>query len=153
MKESQLFKVLIAVVICLFLGFLSGYSTVTSVESWYGTINKPSFNPPNWIFGPVWSVLYVFIGIVFGRSWHKSDHRGLTLMAAQFFINLIWSPIFFGLQQPGFALIVIVILVLLIAACIRHYLISDRPSAFLLIPYMMWVSFATVLNGAIFYLN
>jgi tryptophan-rich sensory protein len=153
MKNSLILKIFIAVFVCLGLGFLSGYSTTGAIEGWYATINKPSFNPPNWIFGPVWSVLYIFIGIVFARSWHNQDTKGLKLMATQFIVNLIWSPVFFGLHQPGLALMIILALIVLICLCISHFWKRDKISAYLLVPYLMWVSFATILNASIFYLN
>jgi tryptophan-rich sensory protein len=153
MKDSLILKMLIAVFICLGLGFLSGYITTGAIEGWYATINKPGFNPPNWIFGPVWSVLYIFIGIVFARSWHNHDTKGLKLMATQFIVNLIWSPVFFGLHQLGLALVIILLLIVLIYLCINHFWKSDKTSAYLLVPYIMWVSFATLLNASILYLN
>lgn len=153
MKKSFVLKTIASVSACVLLGFLSGYSTPGAVDGWYATINKPSFNPPNWIFGPVWTILYICIGVVFARSWHFKDYSGLKLMLAQFFVNLVWSPVFFGLQQPGLALGIIIALILLIVLCIRHFWGKDKISAYLLIPYLLWVSFATLLNASIFYLN
>jgi len=157
-KSSLLTKVAICVTLCMIAGFVSGMSTSTGIENWYSTLNKPFFNPPNWIFAPVWTILYLMIGIAAGLIWHKGFNQNgvkvaLSLFVAQFLLNLIWSPIFFNLQAPTIAFIIIIILWVLIILTIMHFNKVDKIAGRLLIPYLLWVSFATILNGAIVYLN
>ena len=153
MNSSLSVKVVIGVVICLTLGFLSGMSTVDAIANWYSGLIKPSFNPPNWIFGPVWTVLYAFMGIVIGRAWHRGDTKGIKLFAVQFILNLLWSPVFFLMHQPLLALVIIITLWTMLIMCIRYWWRVDRLSAYLFVPYILWVSFATILNASIVLLN
>ena len=153
MTKSLSVKIIIGIIICLTLGFLSGMATADSISNWYAFLNKPFFNPPNWIFAPVWTLLYAFMGIVFGRSWHKNDTTGLRLMAGQFLLNMLWSPIFFITHQTTLALVVIILLWIAIFLCLRHFQSRDSVSFYLLVPYLLWVTFATVLNAAIIHLN
>jgi translocator protein len=121
---------------------------------WYAALNKPSFNPPDWIFGPVWTVLYVMIGVAGWRIWKVAPKSAAMLWwFAQMALNAAWSPTFFGLRQMGLALVVILALWLVIGATIRAAWPLDRPAALLLVPYLAWVSFATVLNAALWKLN
>jgi len=156
--KKKLKYISIAVVICLLIGFLSGFATQSSVGSWYTTLNKPSFNPPNWVFGPVWTLLYILMGIAAGLVWAKGFYHiwvktALYYFGFQLLFNALWSIVFFGLQQPFWALIVIVILLILILATIKWFKIVSAPAAYLLIPYLLWVSFATILNFNIWILN
>ena len=153
MTKSLSVKIIIGIIICLTLGFLSGMATADSISNWYAFLNKPFFNPPNWIFAPVWTLLYAFMGIVFGRSWHKNGTTGLRLMAGQFLLNMLWSPIFFITHQTTLALVVIILLWIAIVLCLRHFQSRDSVSFYLLVPYLLWVTFATVLNAAIIHLN
>lgn len=121
---------------------------------WYAALNKPPFNPPNWVFAPVWSVLYVMIAIAGWRVWMRE--RGGAAMATWFVqlgLNFLWSPIFFGLQRPGVALVVMVALLVTIAMFIAQTWTSDRISAWLFLPYAAWVAFAAALNVSIVALN
>lgn len=163
-REGLWIKILISIIVIAGLGTLSGLLTGTSVSDWYVELNKPSFNPPNWIFGPAWLLLYVLMGISFGRIWQvlsknrypivkQFARRGVVIFIIHFLFNLAWTPIFFGLKSPGGALIIIIILLILIAILIRHFFRLDRVAAFVLIPYFLWVTFATILNAAIVYLN
>lgn len=121
---------------------------------WYAALNKPSFNPPAWIFGPVWTVLYVMIAVAGWRIWRVGPKSSAMLWwFVHMVLNAAWSPTFFGAQQMGLALVVIVALWLAIAATIRAAWPIDRPAALLLVPYWAWVSFATVLNAALWKLN
>lgn len=144
---------------CLAVGFISGQATRAGVETWFPTINKPSFNPPGWVFAPVWTALYILMGIAAGMVWDHMDHqretvrKGLTFFTAQLALNALWSFLFFGLHNPLLAFIEIIILWLLIFETFNVFRRVDRTAANLLLPYLAWVSFATVLNGTIWWLN
>lgn len=151
-------KIIIAVSICLVIGFLSGTSTVTSIDSWFSTLNKPFFNPPNWLFAPVWTILYIMMGIAFALIWHRGkDHpiqkSAILFFIVQFVLNAFWSIAFFGMQNPILGLVVIVSLLILLIITFRKFKQIDRLAGNLLIPYIAWVSFATLLNAAIVILN
>lgn len=154
-------KILIPIIFaiaCMALGFLSGFSTFDSIEGWYATLKKPSFNPPNWIFGPVWTMLYLMMGIAAGLVWNLGfDRNGvkaaLSIFAIQFALNLAWTPVFFGMHQLFPALIIIVALWIGILWCLIRFLKLRSVSGLLMIPYLLWVTFATVLNASLWRLN
>lgn len=143
--------------LCLGVGGLGGAVTAESVTTWYATLNKPSFNPPNWIFGPVWTALYILMGVAAWRVWrsaHRDTARGpLAVFALQLAVNLGWSVAFFGLRNPGLAVVVILALDLLVLATALMFRRIDRLAAWLLVPYLAWISFATVLNVTIWRIN
>ena len=143
--------------LCLGVGGLGGAVTAESVTTWYATLNKPSFNPPNWIFGPVWTALYILMGVAAWRVWRAADRdtaRGpLAVFALQLAVNLGWSVAFFGLRNPGLAVVVILLLDLLVLATTLMFRRIDRLAAWLLVPYLAWISFATLLNVTIWCLN
>ena len=149
-------KIILCVIICAGLGLASGFSTVSEITGWFQQIEKPSWNPPNWIFSPVWTTLYILMGIAAGLIWHSNDERkgrALLLFALQFILNLGWSFIFFNQHEIGWALAeIIVMLLLIIVTAIAFYKIKPL-AGYLMIPYILWVSFATCLNGAIWLLN
>ncbi|MDX1642124.1 MAG: TspO/MBR family protein [Balneolaceae bacterium] len=126
-------------------------------SDWYIALNKPSWNPPNWLFGPVWTLLYTLMGIATWRVWNlfgfQHAKSALFSFMIQLGLNGLWSQLFFGLQEPGLALIKIVLL--LVAIFITTYLFSkkDRLAAWLMVPYLVWVSFAACLNGTIWWMN
>ena len=158
MKNKTLVKILISVIICLGVGFMSSIATQTGVDGWYKTIVKPSFNPPNYIFGPVWTVLYIMMGIAAGLVWSRGTHHiwvktALYHFVFQLLFNALWSLVFFGLEKPFWALIVILILFVLILLTIKWFKVVNKKAAYLLIPYALWVLFATVLNFEIWRLN
>ena len=157
-------KILISVIVILGLGSLSGVSSMSEIQGWYANLNKPSFTPPNWLFGPVWSILYILIGGSFGLIWQvaakgrypiitKFARQGLVLFGIHFLLNLAWTPVFFGLNNPAWGLVIILALLTMIVLLIRHFFRLDRLSAFLMIPYLIWVSYATALNIGILILN
>jgi translocator protein len=151
-----IYKILLCAFVCLCLGGASGFLTSGSIQSWYPTIVKPSWNPPNWIFGPVWSLLYIMMGTSFALMWHSKNtdkKKAYRLFFIQFGLNLIWTPIFFGLYNIGLAFIVIVLMVICIILTIIEFNKIKPLAAYLLIPYVSWVSFATILNGTICSLN
>lgn len=157
MKKKALY-IVIAVTICLLIGFLAGFATQSSVDTWYTSLNKPSFNPPNWIFAPVWTILYILMGIAAGLVWAKGFYHiwvktALYYFGFQLLFNALWSIVFFGFQKPFWALLVILVLLILILLTIKWFKIVSRPAAYLLLPYLIWVSFAMVLNYKIWELN
>lgn len=151
-------KILISVVTCLLVGFIGGISTADALTTWYPSLVKPSFNPPDWIFAPVWTTLYIMMGISVGLVWHggwekREVQNAVMTFLAQLVFNGLWSVVFFGMRSPGGALIIIVILWLLIVRTVRKFHPINRISAYLLIPYLLWVTFALVLNFSIYWLN
>lgn len=121
---------------------------------WYATLNKPSFNPPNWVFGPVWTTLYVLIAIAGWRVWQRGDLReAMWAWWVQLGLNFLWSPVFFSLQSPGGAVIVILAMLAAILTFMRLVWNKDRVSGLLFVPYLAWVAFATVLTISVFVLN
>lgn len=155
---SPALKYLICIVGTLAVGSLSGLATASSIETWYATLEKPSFNPPNWIFGPVWTLLYVLMGIAAGMVWKARHDQGqvrsaLRLYIIQLVLNATWSLVFFSLRSPAGALVNIVLLIIAIVLCIRAFRMVQPRAAYLLYPYLAWVSFATVLNASVAVLN
>ena len=155
---NKFLKILIAVAICLVIGFLSGFATQSSVDTWYATLNKPFFNPPNWVFAPVWTLLYILMGIAAGIVWskglyHKWVKTALYHFIIQLLFNGLWSIVFFGFQSPRFAFLVIIALLVLILLTYKWFKIVNKTAAYLLIPYLAWVTFAMLLNASIWYLN
>ena len=145
------------VALCLGIGALGASVTATSVDTWYAGLVKPSFNPPDEVFGPVWTVLYVLMGVAAWRVWRSADRdttRGpLTLFALQLAINLGWSVVFFGLHKIAAAVATIVVLDIAVLVTALAFRTVDRMAALLMAPYLAWVAFATVLNVAIWRLN
>lgn len=122
--------------------------------AWYRGLAKPAFNPPDWIFGPVWSVLYILIGIAGARSWARGPGNTATrLWFVQIILNFAWNPVFFVLHQIGIALVIVLAMLVVILAFIGVTWRSDRLSALLFVPYAAWVAFASVLNATIWSLN
>lgn len=121
---------------------------------WYASLAKPPLTPPNWVFAPVWSVLYLFIAVAGWLVWKKDGARcALLLWAAQLILNALWSFIFFGLERPGTALAEISLLLVAVLATAFAFVRVHRPAAALLLPYAVWVAFAGYLNAGIWYLN
>lgn len=159
---SEIGRFLGWLVLPLAVGGVSGFITAGSVETWYATIEKPAFNPPDWIFGPTWTVLYLLMGLAAYLAFRHqraggADPSAIRAAKIAFFVQLalngLWSIIFFGLHQPGFALLEILILWVAIGATVRAFTRLSKPAAGLLLPYWAWVSFATVLNASIWWLN
>ena len=157
-KLSYILAVFIGVFISLAVGFLSSLVTMQAISEWYVELKKPFFSPPNWLFAPVWTLLYALMGWAVGLVWHYGRrHRwGKTALyhfGAQLIFNGLWSLVFFGLRSPLLGMLVIITLLILIERTIYWFRLVDKKAAFLLYPYLAWVSFATLLNGAILYLN
>ena len=142
--------------IAFLVGVIGGGLLVGSVarpDGWFAALAKPSFNPPNWVFAPVWTALYVLIAVVGARTFERGLGPGFALWAAQLALNFAWSPVFFGLHRPGAALVVVAALLAAVLAFIAAQWNADRVGALLFTPYAVWVAFATLLNGAIVTLN
>ena len=155
---KRIVKVVAAVGVCLLAGAVGGLFTSPAIPGWYAALQKPAFNPPNWIFGPVWTTLYVMMGfaafLVWDRGWRRPGVRhALAVFAAQLVLNVLWSALFFGARSPVAALVDIVALWLGILACVTLFARVSKAGAVLMVPYLLWVSFATVLNVAIVALN
>ena len=135
---------------------LGGLATASSIKTWYPTLTKPSFNPPDWLFGPVWTALYLMIAIAGWRVWRRvgfTDRPAFAAFGAQLALNLMWPVLFFGLQKLGLALAGLVLLWISIAVTLRMFWRHDLIAALLFAPYLAWVTFAGALNAAIWSLN
>ncbi|WP_264526104.1 TspO/MBR family protein [Flavobacterium sp. N502536] len=156
---NKIVKIAIALVICLMVGYSASVVTRPSVETWYPTLIKPVFNPPNWIFMPVWTLLYILMAVAAGLVWDKIKEQKETVKIAlgffliQLTLNAIWSYLFFELKNPMLALIEIVLLWLMIYETYLKFIKINKIAGYLLIPYMVWVAFAGVLNASIWWLN
>ena len=155
--RTRVFALIAFMVLCLIISASGGAVTATSVNDWYAALNKPFFNPPNWLFGPMWTLIYFLIAFSGWRVWLKtgiSNAKGpFALYAVQLTLNLAWSFLFFGAQSPILGLIDIVILLAVIIANMIAFWRIDRLAGMLLVPYAAWVGFATLLNAAIWHLN
>lgn len=157
MKGIIFLKLFISISLPLIVGGLAGYATSSNISNWYIYLNKPWFNPPNYLFGPVWTALYILMGASLFMIWKspsgKFKTQALIIFSIQLLLNFSWSFIFFYFHQTGWALVEILLLWISIASMIYAFYRVSRPSAYLQIPYILWVSFATALNGAIWFLN
>lgn len=155
--QQRYLSLFLALLIPLAIGGTAGFFTVSGIGSWYSTLNKPWFNPPNWIFGPVWTTLYLVMGYSSWRIWqlpHSPQRsRALNMYWIQLFFNFWWSILFFHFENPGLALAEILVLWICIVLMILHFFKLDRVAGWIQIPYLLWVSFATALTAAIFNLN
>lgn len=150
-------RLVVALAAPLAVGAGSGLATAAGVRDWYPSLVKPSFTPPDWVFGPTWTVLYIMMGIALWWVWRRQGEvpvrTPLTLFAVQLALNALWSVLFFGLRWPGAALVDILLLWVAIGLTIRAFRqVSVRAAVFML-PYWAWVTFATVLNASIWVLN
>jgi translocator protein len=151
-------KFIVSIGICFAVAFLGSLFTFSSIPTWYAQLNKPFFNPPNWIFGPVWTILYFLMAISLYIVWSKNSKNknkedAIKIFIFQLILNLLWSLIFFGLHQPLWALITIYLLWASIYMTIKSFYKISKTSSYLLVPYILWVSFASILNLAIVLLN
>lgn len=157
MKRSDITKLIISILIPLVLGAIAGRFTAQVVPDWYASLNKPSFSPPNWIFGPVWTILYILLGISLYLIWKqipsKERNNAILIFSIQMFLNFIWSFVFFYFNQIGLALIVIICLWLSIVLMLIRFFKIKPLAAYLNIPYLLWVTFASVLNTGYYILN
>jgi benzodiazapine receptor len=158
MKIKTFWQALCAIIICEALGNIGSLFTFSEIPGWYSTLVKPVISPPNWIFGPVWTTLFALMGIAAYLVWRERKERSevkraLGFFAGQFALNILWSVIFFGTHNPGAAFIEIIFLWLAILVTIITFFRVSKAAGWLLIPYIAWVSFASVLNFMIWTLN
>jgi tryptophan-rich sensory protein len=156
---NKIIKLFVSIIVCQLAGVIGSIFTASSVKTWYTTINKPSFTPPSWLIGPVWLFLFILMGVSLFLVWShpstapKDRKRALIIFGTQLALNAFWSYAFFSLESPLFGFIVILILWITIFMTIIRFLKISELAGWLLIPYILWVSFASVLNFAILLLN
>ncbi len=156
MTINNFSKFVVSILLSQSAGFISSFFTVSAINNWYFYLEKPTLSPPNWLFGPVWIILYFFIGVSFFIIWKKEEVKKRTavkIFFLQLLLNASWSILFFGLQSPLLGLINIILLWITIMYMIILFYKISRKTAYLLLPYILWVSFAAYLNWAIWMLN
>lgn len=146
------------ILLCVAVGAISGIATSSSVETWYSTLNKPSWTPPPWLFGPVWTTLYVLMAIAAWLVWkgsqqHPGARPALTLFFIQLVLNFLWSPLFFGLQSPALGLVDIAALLIVLILTVIAFFRQSLWAGLLMVPYLAWVAYASALNYAIWQMN
>ena len=157
-KKQNWFRLVISIIICQSAGIIGSFFTAPAIDAWYKNLIKPVFNPPSWIFGPVWTLLFLLMGISLYIIWQQGLDKKYNKLAFWLFIvhlgfNTLWSILFFGLKNPGLAFLEIIFLFLFIIYLILHFCNIDKKAAYLLFPYLLWVSFAAILNYSIWQLN
>jgi len=150
-------KLIGSIFVCFLPGIVGGYFTANNLYPWYDTLVKPAFNPPSWVFSPVWTTLYTLMGIslflVLKAESSPDKRQGLVFFAVQLVLNGLWAIVFFGMHQIlGAFILIILLLAFIILSIIKFYRVS-KPAAYLLIPYLLWVGFASVLNYSLYQLN
>ena len=155
---KRTFDLILAVLICQGMGLIGSLFTTPAITSWYAGLIKPSFNPPNWIFAPAWILLYTLMGIAAFLIWNRRNGKkkiktALVLFSVQLVLNSLWSIIFFGLHLPQYAFLEILVLWFFILLTLLSFYKISKPAGLLLLPYILWVSFATILNLSIMILN
>ncbi|MFH1780920.1 MAG: TspO/MBR family protein [Candidatus Nealsonbacteria bacterium] len=178
---KNIFKLVISIVICQLAGVVGSFFTMPAIQTWYAFLNKPSFNPPNSVFAPVWTILFLLMGISLYLVWIKNwssevsvddaqkkswnplskklwfgvwrEENAIAIFALQLVLNILWSVVFFGLRLPGYAFFEILMLWFAILYTIVNFYRISKTAGLLLLPYMLWVSFAAVLNFSIWLLN
>ena len=158
MITQRAIRILIIITICLIVGFLSAIATQSSVSAWYPTLSKPVFTPPNWLFAPVWTVLYILMGTAAGMVWNKGYYHkwvktALYHFGFQLILNASWSILFFGMHLVVPALLIIISLFILLLFTFKWFKVVKPIAAYLLLPYLIWVAYATALNFEIWRLN
>ena len=155
MIKNKILTFIIFLIVTFSASLIGGFATLNYKEPWYSLLNKPIFNPPDWIFAPVWTTLYLFMTIAIWSAWHKKPHN-LNLIYIYFihlFFNTTWSIIFFVFHNILLALINLVVLILFIVLLIYKYKDISRISFYLMIPYFLWCCYALILNSTLLYLN
>jgi len=157
MTKSRWLPLGLFLFLALLTGLIGGLATATSVGTWYVALHKPSWTPPNWLFGPAWTLLYVLMAVATWRVWRagspvESRHT-FRLYSAQLGLNALWSILFFALRQPGWALVDVLALWLVLMRLLVRYRYADRLALWLWAPYVAWVTYAALLNAAVWELN
>ena len=154
MTKKKYLSLFIILLITFLASAIGGFTTTSFKEPWYSQIILPSYNPPSWVFAPVWTLLYVMMSIAIWKIWINSfDLKLLKLYFIHLFFNGTWSVVFFGFHQIGLALVNLIIIIIFIIMLMKKYLIKDKLSFYLMIPYFLWSSYALILNSSIFLLN
>lgn len=158
MKASRIIKLIISITICEVIGSIGSIFAIPSIPTWYAKLVKSGINPPNWIFAPVWTTLFLLMGIAFYIIWEKGkDNKNfkpaLLAFGLQLALNALWSFLFFGLKSPLFALLEIILLWIAILVTISNFQKISKTAALLLLPYILWVTFAAILNFFIWQFN
>ena len=154
MTKNKYLSLFIILLITFLASTIGGFTTTSFKEPWYSQIILPSFNPPSWVFAPVWTTLYVMMSVAIWKIWINSfDLELLKLYFIHLFFNGTWSVVFFGFHQIGLALVNLIIIIIFIIMLMKKYLMKDRLSFYLMIPYFLWSSYALILNSSIFLLN
>jgi tryptophan-rich sensory protein len=155
LRKNQWLVLAGLIVICLVTGTIGGMASAGVIDNWYRTLAKPSWNPPDWVFGPVWTTLYIMMAVAAWLVWRTRDRVGpaMALFFVQLGLNLLWSLLFFGARSPGLALIEVVFLWGAVLLTMLAFFGRQTTAGWLFVPYLAWVSFAAVLNFAIWSLN
>jgi benzodiazapine receptor len=158
MTARSLVRLALCLALCLGVGFVAGIVTTPEIPTWYASLQKPSWTPPNWAFPVVWSILYALMGVSLWLLWDRPDNpiaarKAIALFFVQLALNFAWSPVFFWLHRPVEALFIIALLVVILAVTIACALKAQRTAGLLLVPYLIWVTYATTLNAGIVALN
>ena len=154
MTKNKYLSLFFILLITFLASAIGGFTTTSFKEPWYSQIILPSFNPPSWVFAPVWTTLYIMMSVAIWKIWINSfDLKLLKLYFIHLFFNGTWSIVFFGFHQIGLALINLIVILVFIIMLMKKYLIRDKFSFYLMIPYFLWSSYALILNSSIFLLN
>jgi translocator protein len=158
MKGIEILKLAISIIICLAAGFIGSIFTNRSIPTWYAALKKPSFNPPDWLFGPAWTILFILMGIALFLVWRKGLNLqpvkiALIIFIVQLILNILWSFLFFAQRAPLAGFIEIILLWIMILITILVFYPISKPAGLLLLPYILWVSFASILNFSLWRLN
>ena len=153
----KVLKLITSIIISFTAGAIGSFVTLPAIPTWYAELDKPFFSPPNWVFGPVWTILYLLMAIALWKIWimptKQNKKPAYIAFGVQLALNIAWSLVFFGLQLPWAAVLVIVALIAAIVVTIRLFWAQSRLAAYLLMPYLLWVLFATALNTGVAFLN
>lgn len=153
MKLKSFGKLLLAIIISQSAGLIGTFFTFSAIPNWYNFLDKPAFAPPNWVFGPVWTILYTLIGVSLYLIWINKKKPSLKLFWFHLFLNAIWSPVFFGLKNLPLAFLIILTMVITLTLIIKNFYKTNKLAGIILVPYLLWISFASVLNYSIWRLN
>ena len=154
MTKNKYLSIFFILLITFTASAIGGYTTTSFKEPWYSEIILPSFNPPSWVFGPVWTILYIMMSVAIWKIWINTfDLKLLKLYFIHLFFNATWSIAFFGFHQIGMALINLVIILIFIILLMQRYFTKDKISFYLMIPYFLWSCYALILNTTLVYLN
>ena len=161
MKSKNISVLIFFILVCEGAGLIGTYFTIPSIPTWYATLTKSPFTPPSWVFGPVWTTLFLLMGIAAYFVWKemqnpekkKSAQTAFAVFASQLALNVLWSILFFGMHNPGLAFIGIIVLWLMIVRTIMQFAKVSKTAAWLLAPYILWVSFAAYLNYALWIMH